>query len=307
MPSNQTKKKGRKPKHMKNMVCNPNIKGKTIKRNSCLTQSAMDVLKNSFNSSHPDKQIKQNDPKRIWKDLKQKLKTCNREDCWLNTVADNNLRNKLSKQLFAPYHPENWKTDKNAWLSNVDIANVLKQYETMYSNFKLIEPTPIDFNSKRYDDPDTCVSQDLCQFDLQELLDSGKTQLGMVFNLDKYGESGSHWVSMYVDLDNQYMFFMDSAGDTAPKQIKDLSKRIIDQGLELIHKKHIHYYENCPMEHQYHDNECGMYSIYFIVTMLTNKADKKTFKNYNEKIGYFKNKRIPDKFMHSYRKKYFNS
>jgi len=41
--------------------------------------------------------------------------------------------------------------------------------------------------------------------------------------------------------------------------------------------------------------------------MLTNKADKKTFKNYNEKIGYFKNKRIPDKFMHSYRKKYFNS
>ena len=61
------------------------------------------------------------------------------------------------------------------------------------------------------------------------------------------------------------------------------------------------------MEHQYENNECGMYSLYFIITMLTNKTEKKIFKNYMEKIDFFKNKRIPDKYMHRYRKKYFNS
>jgi len=61
------------------------------------------------------------------------------------------------------------------------------------------------------------------------------------------------------------------------------------------------------MEHQYKNTECGMYSLFFIITMLTNKTEKKIFKNYTEKIDFFKNKRIPDKHMHSYRKQYFNS
>jgi hypothetical protein len=139
------------------------------------------------------------------------------------------------------------------------------------------------------------------------MIDSGKTKLGIVFNLDKHGQGGSHWISMYVDLDDNYMFFMDSAGDPVPKQVDVLAKRIIKQGLELSPKKHIHYHENCPMEHQYSDNECGMYSLYFIITMLTNKTERKTFTNYVDKIAFFKKKRIPDTFIHKYRKKYFNS
>ena len=100
---------------------------------------------------------------------------------------------------------------------------------------------------------------------------------------------------------------MDSNGETLPDEIKALVTRITEQGLLLENPLHIHFYENCPMEHQYQNNECGMYSLFFIVTMLTSKTDKKTFKNYTKKIDFFKNKRIPDKYMHRYRKKYFNS
>ena len=305
--SNKSHKKKKYTRKLKNMNCNPGTKGKTIKRNSCLTQDVIQQLKTSFNKSHPGKTIRHTEPKKIWTDLKRKLKTCDREDCWLDTIHDPLVRRKIDKQSFAPDRPDGWKKKPAAWLSNFDIRDVLKQYESLFKNFKLIGPTPIDFDSRPVDNDKECVWKDLCSFNLKQMIDSGKTKLGIVFNLDKHGQGGSHWISMYVDLDDNYMFFMDSAGDSVPKQVDVLAKRIIKQGLELSPKKHIHYHENCPMEHQYSDSECGMYSLYFIITMLTNKAEKKTFTNYVDKIAFFKKKRIPDTFIHKYRKKYFNS
>ena len=40
--------------------------------------------------------------------------------------------------------------------------------------------------------------------------------------------------------------------------------------------------------------------------MLTKKTEDRTFKNYQEIIDYFSNKRITDKFVFKYRDKYFN-
>jgi len=291
----------------KKMNCHPGVDGKSSVRSSCLSDNVLLQLKDSFNQSHPDKLISQVEPKKIWNELKRKLKTCNKEDCWLDTIADPHVRNKIDKQSFAPDRPVSWKGNPNRWLSNFDIANVLEQYETAYPMFKLLGPTPIDFD-KRYSILDgECVREELCTFQVKDYIDSGKTKIGMVFNLDKYGQGGSHWVSMFLDLDEHYIFFMDSAGDKIPPEIDVLAKRIIAQGLALDTPIHIHYHENCPMEHQYGDNECGMYSIYFIVTMLTNKTEKKVFKNYVDKIAFFKNKRIPDTYIYRYRKKYFNA
>jgi len=304
---NKSHKKRKYTRKINPMNCNPGVKGRTIKRNSCLTPDVMHQLKDSFNKSHPGKTIRHTAPKKIWTDLKQKLKTCDREDCWLDTVTDPLVRRKLDKQSFAPDHPAEWKKNPDTWLSNFDIRDVLKQYEPMYKNFKVIGPSPIDFDTRPVEEGGECVWEDLCTFDLKKLLDSGKTKLGIVFNLDKHDQGGSHWISMYVDLDDKYLFFMDSAGDPPPKEVDVLAKRIIAQGLELSPKMQLQYYENSPLEHQHGNNECGMYSLYFIITMLTNQTEKKIFKNYADKIAFFKKKRIPDKYIHKYRKKYFNS
>lgn len=312
MPTNTTRhrKKQQRRKHtrkFKRMNCNPGTSGKTSVADSCLTNDVLIQLKASFNESHPNKQIVATNPKSIWTELKKKLKTCDKEDCWLDTIADPLVRRKLDKQSFAPDHPLSWNKDPDEWLSNFDIADVLKQYEETYSNFVFLGPTPIDFDTRLPENGGDCVWEELCKFQVKNYLESGKTKIGIVFNLDHHNQGGSHWVSMFVDLEDQYMFYMDSAGDTIPPEIDALAKRIIAQGLDLETPMHIHFHENCPMEHQYGNNECGMYSLYFIVTMLTNKTEKKIFKNYMEKIAFFKNKRIPDKYMHHYRKKYFNS
>jgi hypothetical protein len=56
--------------------------------------------------------------------------------------------------------------------------------------------------------------------------------------------------------------------------------------------------DNMKVRHQYGKSECGMYCLYFIITLLeeTNKPEKFL----NKKI------RIPDKEMEKYRDIYFN-
>lgn len=291
----------------KKMRCHPKVKGKTGVRDSCLTDDVLHKLKISFNKSHPNKQILESNPNKIWSELKKRIQTCDKEDCWLNMITDPVVRSKIDKLSFAPDHPESWNQNRSEWLSNFDIAAVLKQYEDTYKNFKFIGPSPIDFDTRLPGENDQCVWKELCTFNVKNYLDSGKTKIGIVFNLDNHNQSGSHWVSMFVDLDDHYLFFMDSTGAKIPKEIDALAKRIIIQGSDLAPPISIDFHENHPMQHQYGNNECGMYSLYFIVTMLTNKAGRKTFKKYVDKIKFFKNKRITDKCMNQYRKKYFNS
>ena len=99
---------------------------------------------------------------------------------------------------------------------------------------------------------------------------------------------------------------MDSAGSKIHRQIKKLVDTISAQALAMTPQVKLHYYENCPLEHQMGTTECGMFSLYFIITMLSNQAEKKIFKNYIEKIRFFKDKRIPDSYVFKFRKIYFN-
>ena len=55
-------------------------------------------------------------------------------------------------------------------------------------------------------------------------------------------------------------------------------------GIELKYQK-----DNTPFEHQMGNTECGMYSLYFIITLLTGKTGEgKVLKDYTEKKKYFK-------------------
>ena len=41
----------------KKLVCNPNVKGKTIKNNSCFTSEVLGELRKSYNLHHPNNKI----------------------------------------------------------------------------------------------------------------------------------------------------------------------------------------------------------------------------------------------------------
>lgn len=281
-------------KTMKKMNCNPSVSGKTVNHNSCYTSSALLKIKNSYNKNHPNDKIKSLSTKKIFEDLRNKLAYCEKENCWLEQLS-NTDRKYLDKNMFAPQQPIEWKNNPREWLSNIDILQVLEQYENKYENFKFIGPTPIDFDTQLPEGK--CVWKDLCTLKLKKMIDTGIDKIGIIFNLDKHNESGSHWVSMFIDIKENFIFYFDSAANEIPKEINTLVQKVLHQckALNILMK----YYTNCPKQHQQGNTECGMYSLYFIITMLENEK--------KQTINLFKNKIITDKFVESFRLKYFNN
>jgi hypothetical protein len=280
--------------------CSPIVKKMKKVKGSCYTDDVLIKIKNSYNKKHPENKIKTKNPNKLWTELKQRLDTCPTEDCWLKELNEKEKK-EINDIFFAPKQPDEWKNNPTEWLSNYDILDILKQYEETYKNFKFIGPTPIDFDTKV---EQNCVWEELCSFNLKNIIDKKYNKIGVIFNLDKHNEPGSHWVSLFVDIEHSIIFYFNSAGETCPQEIKNLVNKITEQGSSL--KIHFKNYENYPTEHQYGNTECGMYSLFFIITMLTGETEFKKKLTNDDKIDLFKNHKIPDKYIQQYRNIYFN-
>lgn len=316
------------PKMVKSMNCSPAVKGKTLSVKTCYTEDVLNKIKQAYNADHNSDIIVATDANEIWNQLNQRLVQCKKEDCWLKQIKDDTLRKQIDEYIFAPDQPPEWKKNPNEWLSNFDIMEVLKQYEKTYPNFKLIGPTPIDFDKRSGSGDDKCVWTELCTFDLKRYIDDGKTKLGIVINTDDSEGPGEHWITLYVDIENHFIFFLDSAGNTIPKEVKALKDRIIKQGKKMVPPIVFDYHTNGHLEHQMGNTECGMYSLFFIITMLTQEVEKgqrmeekeqrmeesggqgtgydKKNMSLDELIALFKKQKIPDKYVQQYRHIYFN-
>jgi hypothetical protein len=170
----------------------------------------------------------------------------------------------------------------------------MKQYEKAFKCFEFLGPSPIDFNKKQsYGE---CVWEELCHFNLSEQLTKGKTKIGVIFNLDDHDEPGSHWVSLFINIKQAQIVFYDSAGEKIPAKIKHFVDTVVKQGAKLPTPIKFKFDQNHPVEHQYGNTECGVYSIYFIVHMLKDRTSAQ----------YLKTHILPDKFMENFRHIYFN-
>tara|TARA_Y100000816_G_scaffold176075_1_gene126946 strand:+ start:15284 stop:16198 length:915 start_codon:yes stop_codon:yes gene_type:complete len=303
---NITKKKNRnKNKNFTIKNCGPRVSGKTIHKNSCLTKELIFDLKNEYNKKYPNNLIEANNPKKIWNELNKKMKSCNSEDCWLIQLSKPEIKDKIYSIIFSPKKPKSWDKNPNEWLSNFDILNVLVQYEDTFPEFEFLGPSFIDFDKTLLSKNYKCVDNDLCKFNLKDQIDKKKYKIGIIFNLDEHTQDGSHWVSLFIDIDNEFIFFFDSVGTKIPSEIKKLVDRIIHQGKNLKNPIYFTFYENHPMEHQFGDTECGMYSLFFIITLLTHKINSKK-KSLSYLINFFKKKRITDKQVENLRYIYYN-
>jgi hypothetical protein len=266
---------------------------KTRKKHTCFDDKTIFFLKDLWNRRHPDVKIAETNPEKIWVELKNKLKECSHEICWIeNVVSDPEVKKKLKKIHFAPKAPISWNKNKNEWLSSVDISNVLDQYKSTYSDFTYLGPSPIDFDEKV--DDKVCVWPELCKLNIKEQYDKGVRKIGIVFNLDKHDQSGSHWVALFIHLQENYIFYFDScAPKKIPNEITELMKRIMEQCKE-INMTMKQYINTFP--HQKGNTECGMYVLYFIICLLENL----------KKPEEFNKRRIPDQEVEMFRTIYFN-
>ena len=280
-----------KTANFKNVKCSPN----KTRKNTCYSDKNIFILKKYWNK-HNKNQIKSNNPSEIWKILKNKFKhDCNKESCWLkNSPLPRKDKIKILNESFAPLAPKEWKQHPNTWLSSLDLLRVLKQYEHKYPNFTFIGPSPIDYDHKT--SYQQCVWNDLCKFSLNNLMYRNKNFIGVIFNTDPHNLGGSHWISMVIDCNLKHILFFDSVGRKMPKQVNKFIQNVVKQGKERNIEFKVDELHNHNIEHQEQDTECGMYSLYFIINMLTKK------KNWN----YFTTTIIPDKDVEKFRNIYFN-
>ena len=281
-------------KKFKKMKCHP----KTQKNNvdSCFDEDTLLFLKNKWNGRHPDLKINSNNPKFIYKKLKQYYSnTCTNELCILNkNIENDNAKKMILKRSFAPFAPNSWNRNSREWLSSIDIMNVMKQYDETYDNFEFIGPSPINYDSKRSDFNNECVWPELCNFSIKEKIQKNIDNIGFIFNTDPHYKGGSHWIALYLDLKNKYIFYFDSNGNEPPFAINKLIKKILTQAneenIKLIEDS------NYGVRHQTKDDQCGIYCLYFLIQLLKKNKSK----------NFFKKKMIGDNKISKFRNIYFN-
>lgn len=166
----------------------------------------------------------------------------------------------------------------------------------------MLGPSSIDYDTMIHG---KCVWDELCKFSLEKMLKMGKTDFGIVFNLDDHDEPGSHWVSMYIDTHNSVIYYYDSALNEIPPEVIRFKDNVIDQGKKLTKPISFQFLHN-KKRHQKSNTECGMYSLFFITTFLTGETKIKQNMTIQDKIHLFSKTRVPDKYVEQYRNIYFN-
>lgn len=212
-------------------------------------------------------QIMQLNKNNIINENKNKLRNMNKQYNWLLIPSFQVLRGKYKRDdFFRPKGPNN----NNKWLSNFDIENVLKQYEKKYNDFVMLGAVPRDFKNTDY------CKNNYTKDNILKLINNGKNRFGSIFNLDYSYQSGSHWVSLFVDINKGQIYYIDSVG----KKPKDEFIDLMNLFEEIIKEKN----KNIKIDkrigttdHQNKNTECGVYSISFILRFL----DGESFDNIN--------------------------
>ena len=309
--SKSKSKQTRKQRSNKQPVCAPKIekgkRNKTIKTHgtSCLMPYQLNFLKERWNEMYDgdDKQIiTSTSASGIWKSLNKRMKkqnNCLNEICWLYSLLESYTAQDIASKQYRINAPElvSPKTKDESWLTNFHIDKFMKQYEEAYPNFKYLDTSPIDWDTKHSFSFDKCVSESLCNIDLSDLYNNkGKSKLGIVFNTHPHTKGGEHWICMFIDLEREFIVYFDSYGkrEKVPKEVERFINKIVDEAkISLGIKLKIH---KMQKRHQYGNGECGMYCLFTIVNLLKGREPE-----------FFEKERISDTKMKELRNKYFNN
>lgn len=284
--------------------------GKEHINGSCFSEKDIREMVKSYNTYH--KAIIINPERMKMRELLIELleKTeCGRDEkCliksrFMSALKISNLRlyNMLTKYTFRPEGPK----ECCEWLSNFDIMDVIKQYEFVHSDFKLLGVVPIDFYKL-----DAYVISDN-NFDL-DTISKTYDKIAVVFNLDYSSGNGTHWTSLFCNLKTNELYYFDSVGDYPiygqhdKPYIIDFMKKItlwilkntgvnvneVNDLFEYIKKNKIYVdnknyvngvqrneYKSYPIKiminrspHQNGSSECGVYSLNTIIRLLEGES-----------------------------------
>lgn len=167
-------------------------------------------------------------------------------------------KRKIIEKHFLPISPVSWKKNPHEWLDSISLQKSMKQLEDLSDvlefhagkipntekkhRFLSIGPTSIDFSSPLITPLATsssswhCVEDKLCTVDVKKWISEWNTDsIGIILNLDKHNEPGSHWVSIFIRLvrPSVGVYYYDSGGNatlkTVPKEIHNFCRKVSEQ------------------------------------------------------------------------------
>lgn len=263
-------------------VCSPNAEKYYNEDGVCFSRTSLIKLAESWNSSGKNviKGIKGKSKKQLVKELNERLKPeCGDKNsvCWEEKL--NTDKNPIIKRDLRPKMPKAWVEDNpDSWLSNWDIQKVMIQYEEKPEfHYKFLGVVPINFEDK--DAHGECISKEVCKLykTLPKLIKGGLQCVGLITNLDRDDEPGSHWTSLFICVDHTKncfgAYYYDSVSRVPPKEITAfvtslknvLIKYLVKSNAKLtpkeLHDKFTFKYNK--VRHQYGNNECGVFSMVF--------------------------------------------
>ena len=235
---------------------------KTNTSKTCFSKNSLLKIAKAFNQHNPNDQIKTSASKiELWNNLRIALsKNClDDEKCWTEQNFMKNAKNdEINHFTFKPKYPSSWDINKHTWLNSLDIYYLMKQFERKYKDFVFFGPVPSD-----------CPTSFQCELSSMNPLDLQKKQninkIGIIYNLDKHDQEGSHWTAVFIDTPNKEINYYDSYGEKPPNIIFKFMKTMFqqfnnnEQDVSLIFNN---------KRHQYGGSECGIYSIFFILQRL---------------------------------------
>lgn len=182
----------------------------------------------------------------LHKELSNRLgEVCSNDMCWtdldfIKTIKDKNLRDSI---LYFTFKPKGTKTTKS-WFNTYNINEIMQQYQDLYKKtFTFLGAQPSDFSK-------------IIKINWKEL--KKKKNIGIIFNTDNHLQSGTHWLSVFIDNTNKKLDYFDSLGNLPNKNITSFLK----------HFKTYEFTIN-RTEHQKGQSACGIYSCYFIIQRLS--------------------------------------
>lgn len=295
---------------------------KKLEHDTCFTLSSLKNIAQAYNNHNTDK-INISLPKEqlvdVLEDKMEKKYHCSDQTCWTRQKIledlDMKVLEEIQEKTFRPVGP----SKKYGWLSTTHINEVIDQYHDIHKDFLFLGAVPYDFED--------LPQLEINTLDFKELEKDNKTKIGIVINLDEHYKQGSHWVALYTDLKKNQVYFFDSVGKPPQKRIRkfinritryiyqkkynkkihinDIVKELREYSKNKHSKKYIHVenilkggfdirYNN--KQHQFDNSECGVYSINFIIRLVSgesfesviNDITKDEMMNRNRKI-YFRN------------------
>lgn len=203
---------------------------------------------------------------------------------WINSkyleLMSEEAKDSLENKVFRPDGPQG----RFDWLSTIDINKVLYQYEEKYPDFKFLGAVPLDFMDLDYLPFKT--------LDLNDLEAEKIKRIGVIFNTDKSHQKGKHWISLFCDFNKSQIYFSDSVGTRAPKEVIDFMQ-ILEEHIKSKKNSNVDIRHN-KTQHQKGNSECGVYSINFILRLLKGKS-----------FDHITQKRLTDNQVNKCRIKYF--